>query len=318
MDSFNKAVTYSTPREQIEMLKAKHLLIKNEDLAVQQLTSYGYYNIINGYKEPYIYATENGKFFKDGVSFEQIFSLYLFDHNIRNSIMAAMLDLEESMRTDISDTIAENISTDHNEYLKKIHYQDRSSKFERFSTDGILRSLTDASASGKDPIKYYRDKYGIIPPWILLKGTYFSTLINYFKILKPNEKSDVIQRSFGFNKSNSSLKCVKNFFLDSLFVCLDFRNRAAHGGRIYSFDSSHDKNIECNHEFYACFPAYSEIKELSGITRLDAILTLFQVSDASGILYTAVNEQLARHLETYPQDKEVLESVIHGVIDINP
>ena len=50
MDSFNKAVTYSTPREQIEMLKAKHLLIKNEDLAVQQLTSYGYYNIINGYK----------------------------------------------------------------------------------------------------------------------------------------------------------------------------------------------------------------------------------------------------------------------------
>lgn len=317
MDDLMDAVRYSSPHEQVEKLRNKGLVINNVDYAVHELSVYGYYNIINGYKRPYTHMVNGKRVYNDGVTFEQIHSLFLLDHSIRNSIMAAMLDLEESLRASTADVIGKNISTDHHEYLKKIHYQDRSSRIEKFSTEGILRTLSVNAKSGKDPIRYYSDKYGIIPPWILLKGTYFSTLINYIRILKPEEKSSLIQKMYNFNDQNASMQCTKTFFSSALFVCLDYRNRAAHGGRIYDFDSDHADYFERDNEFYSIFPEISFVKSLSGVGRLLAILSMFTSSNAASILRESANAQISRHLSLFPDDKDVLESLVQTEINVN-
>lgn len=183
----NKEILYSTPEEQIQKLKLKNLIFEDEDFAKAKLAEYGYYNIINSYKAPYMTIVNGKKEYISGTSFEQIYSLFTLDHNLGNSIMSAMLDFEEHLRAATAEVIARNWGTDHNEYLKWEHYRDRSTVKERFSLRGILGTLRQNIMSGKDPIKYYRENYDIVPPWILFKGTYFSTLINLFVYLKERK-----------------------------------------------------------------------------------------------------------------------------------
>lgn len=157
----NKEILYSTPEEQIQKLKLKNLIFEDEDFAKAKLAEYGYYNIINSYKAPYMTIVNGKKEYISGTSFEQIYSLFTLDHNLRNSIMSAMLDFEEHLRAATAEVIARNWGTDHNEYLKWEHYRDRSTVKERFSLRGILGTLRQNIMSGKDPIKYYRENYDI-------------------------------------------------------------------------------------------------------------------------------------------------------------
>ena len=62
--------------------------------------------------------------------------------------------------------------------------------------------------SGKDPIKYYRENYGIIPPWILFGGTYFSTLINLIRLFKNDQKKELIHIMYNLDEESSSSPIV--------------------------------------------------------------------------------------------------------------
>ena len=73
--------------------------------------------------------------------------------------------------------------------------------------------------------------------WILFKGTYFSTPINYIRPFKNKEKSVIISKLYGISQEKITSD-IKQLFSDSLFIFLDYRNMAAHGGRIYNFMST--------------------------------------------------------------------------------
>jgi len=73
---------FSTYEEQIEKLKReKELLIPNEIYAKQMLEKWGYYSLINGYKELFLHAV-SGKY-GYGVTFEEIVALFQFDEKLR-------------------------------------------------------------------------------------------------------------------------------------------------------------------------------------------------------------------------------------------
>ena len=107
-----------------------------------------------------------------------------------------------------AEVIARNWGTDHNEYLKWEHYRDRRVVNERFSLRGILGTLRQNIMSGKVPIKYYRENYGIIPPWILFGGTYFSTLINLIRLFKNDQKKELIHIMYNLDEESSSSPIV--------------------------------------------------------------------------------------------------------------
>lgn len=56
----DKKIVYTTPSQQLELLKKKNLIINDEISALNKIERYGFYNIINSYKEPYT-ETKNGK-----------------------------------------------------------------------------------------------------------------------------------------------------------------------------------------------------------------------------------------------------------------
>lgn len=77
------------------------------------------------------------------------------------------------------------------------------------------------------------EKYGTVPPWILFKSVYFSTIVNYIDQLKTRERRKIVQRIYKLD--NISEDDQLQIMMDTLFIALEYRNMAAHGGRIYNY-----------------------------------------------------------------------------------
>ena len=62
-----KRIEYTTELEQLEKLQKQGLKVDDIETACSYLQIYGYYNIVNSYKEPFIIVDENGiKKYKEG------------------------------------------------------------------------------------------------------------------------------------------------------------------------------------------------------------------------------------------------------------
>ena len=136
-----REISYTTSDEQLSLLVEKGLTIDNEKIAKYNLERYGYYNIINSYKQPFQIKSEKGKVYRPGTTFDQIYSLFIFDHYLRNSVMSAMLDLEEYLRAAVAEILASNFGVDDKKYLQFRNFRDRTPNQTRFSLNGILGTL---------------------------------------------------------------------------------------------------------------------------------------------------------------------------------
>lgn len=306
-----KFIKYTTSEQQISILKGKGLKFDNEKSAAQSLNEYGYYNIINGYKSPYVKIINGEKVYIPGTTFEQIFSLFLLDYNLRNSIIAAMLGFEEHLRAIAADVLAKSFGTDHNEYLNRNNYRDRRVTKQRFCLDGILKTLRKNTLSEKDPIKYYRENYGIVPPWILFKGTYLSTLVNFIRAFKAPQKQALIQKLYPVTLQNSNLPSAKKLLSDTLFMCLEYRNLSAHGGRIYNYIP--DNKLQLSDEIYEIIPKarkqYIGSNLFQGFSQLLFSLSLFNNDKPHTIISDTFHTEINRHCNVFMEDASFLQEI---------
>ncbi|EAE9843430.1 hypothetical protein CDE09_14575, partial [Listeria monocytogenes] len=73
--------------DQIETLKKRGLEITDVNSAKEAILTYNYYNIINGYKQPFIEDSSNGvDKYKKGTNFNDLLDLYNFDRSLRKNI----------------------------------------------------------------------------------------------------------------------------------------------------------------------------------------------------------------------------------------
>lgn len=293
-------IPYSSAETQLQKLKHDGLIIKDDRNALDVLHLYGYSNLIKSYRDPYIIKDSDGhKTYRDGVTFDQIESLYLLDKNLRNAVMASMQDLEEYIKEASAEIIARNFGTHQDDYLMFRNYRDKSSN-PKFSLSSILNKMKDALNSDKDPIRHYRVKHGIVPPWILFKNVYFSTIVNLIKHFKSEQKNQLASTIYDIPQ-NTSLERFKQLMIDTLFICLEYRNLSAHGGRVYNYTP----NSTCR--------AYPDC---SGFNLLLQILADLKYRSPYNYLHKVLNEEVNRHCSIYPQDVTYLGQVLN--LNIRP
>ena len=75
--------------EQVDILKHKGMIIQDEKYAKRVLLRENYF-FLNGYRHLFI-KSEEDKRFKEGVTFEEMYSLFLFDRSFRNVIFKYLL-----------------------------------------------------------------------------------------------------------------------------------------------------------------------------------------------------------------------------------
>lgn len=295
---------YTTVEEQIEKLKKQQLTIIDESAAMAKLSTYGYYNIINGYRDPYITRLYGEKVYNPGVTFEQIFALFTLDHNLRNAVLLSMIDIEEHLRAVVANIVGKDFGIDHHQYLKKNNYRDKKVSDSYFRRDRILKTLFDlAEKSNKEPIQYYRNKYGYVPPWILLKGAYFGTLVNYIRFLKKKQRDILIRELYGDIVSDENEEYYKDLLSDTLFLCLEYRNLAAHGGRVYNFSAKQHLRAD-------------KATAYNGISRLLFALNCFRFKQPYTRLQGAINNSLNEYCHSYPDDIGRLEQALGIHIEV--
>lgn len=302
-----KPQEFTTISQQIELLKSRNLTFKSEESAKQILEVYGYYNIINGYKDFYVEKNNGDERYRDGITFEQIHSLFALDHTIRNQLFITLLDLEEHLRAVTSYVISESFSSDQSEYLKFSNYQNRKTKYKRFSLGSILDKFKHVANSSKEPIRYHRETYGNVPPWVLFKGIYLSDLVNFIRLLKPAEKNSVLHKIYNLPE-DAITDDLKNFFTDTLFMCLEFRNLAAHGGRIYNYNPKSIIRItpESIENLSKLIPNFEHIITTHSIGMLIFAVMIFARKDYVFSLQQIIDQEIKRHCTAYPDDLDYL------------
>lgn len=289
---------YTTAEQQIQKLKSQHLSFDDEKKATTILKTYGYYNIINGYRDPYITREYGNKTYNPDVTFEQIFALFVFDHNIRNAILLSMIDLEEHLKAVVADIISESFGSNHEDYLNKNNYRDKKVNDPKFSRNNILSGMVHvAEHSQAQPIKYYRESKKIIPPWILLKGIYFGTLVNYIRFFKAPQRDRIIKTLYSGQVTETNMGELKDLLSDTLFMCLEYRNLAAHGGRVYNYTPK------------SSIRALSEenTRTKRGLPQLLFALSFFYYSQPYSRLERSLNKSLNDYCHAYMNDIQRIE-----------
>lgn len=297
-------INYSTPEYQVNKLKSQNLIISDESYALQKLSTYGYSNLIKSYRDPYVFTNDTGaKIYMDNTTFEQIESLFLFDKSLRNSVMAAMQDLEEHVKEVAADVIGNAFGTDPADYLNIRNYRDRKKSDSKFSLYNTIKKLNETLRNQNDPIHHYSTKYGTVPPWILFKSIYFSTIITFISKFKPTERAAVASRLYDYETHNLTIEqCVK-LMNDTLYICQEYRNTAAHGGRIYLLST---KSSLRSKEIFG-----KEDTGGTGYGRLLFLLRLLKYQAPYTKLKQSLDLELTKHCSIYPNDSTYLAQALN-------
>lgn len=147
-------------------------------------------------------------------------------------------------------------------------------------------------------------------------GTSFGNLVNFIKLQKGAQKDKIISLAYNMPLSFiQSTEDVKKLFMDTLFVCLDYRNRAAHGGRTYNFQTKSTFRFnQLLHTPLGISEAdYRNGKGVSDLITLTEAIKFMDNKTAYYKLRAAMDYFSKEHCDIYPNDLDYLKDYI--VID---
>lgn len=319
---------FKTIDEQIKILDSRNLSILSEEQARTNLMRYGYYEIVNGYKDIFLEDPQdenNEEIFKEGTTFEILFDLFMFDNELRQAVFSSLTEFELNFRTALAYTMGKYLGVTEQEYMtrenyksgKKVEYRGKT----EYQRDGLLRKFRHIINDDVQPMMHYREAHGHIPPWILLKGTSFGNLVILYKLLKGKLKSEIVSVLYGLDveiiDDNDEFK---ELFSDSLALFLKYRNRAAHSGRIYNYNP--DKTIIRYRNFlHNNRLNISEADYRNGIGQNDirillATLQMLENKEAFYRLYSSLSKESKSINKKYPGFMSDLSNAMNIELDI--
>ncbi len=301
-------IIYTTPSEQLQKLKEQHLIIEDEAFATKALANFGYSNLIKSYREPYMFISDDKKIYRSGITFNRIYSLYFLDKTLRNAVMATMLDLEEYVKEAAANIISNDFGTHPEDYLKFRNYANKRKRKDRFSLAGVLKTMNNTLNTDKNPIHHYQETHGIVPPWILFKSVYFSTITNFIDQFKTAQKNKLVHKLYDLSDLKISEDAARLLMMDTLFTCQEYRNTAAHGGRIYNY------NVHCTLHTEKIWGLDSNNTK-SGFSQLLFLLDLLKYRKPYKYLQTILTDEVNRHCSHFPEDVTYLAQILNVDIE---
>ena len=203
--------------DQIKNLKSIGLSIPDEEYARRFLNDVSYYRLIKGFS---IGLKEKNGHYHDGVSFEQIVSLYLFNAKLRQLLFSKIEIIEINLRTRLSNHICENYGV--------LGYKNPSIMPSEEYHASLMNDVNrEIKRNSRSPfIRNFKDNYenGDIPFYALAETLSFGTLSRLYKNLNTDDKATI-----------ADLYNLKYSYLESWIETIAYvRNLCAHYGRLYN------------------------------------------------------------------------------------
>jgi abortive infection bacteriophage resistance protein len=215
------ASLYTKPQlsvtEQISLLKQEGLPILNEDLACHLLQNISLFRL----KSYISYLRQrNSKKFKPGATFEQAFSLYQFDSELRKMVHAELEKIEVSVRTQLSLIMSETAG---------IFWFTESENFKNKEIHQLLlhNLYKELRRSDEEAFLKFQNTYKneFPPSWMTFEISSFGTLSIIYRYLKSSHARRQFAKFYGLSDP------VMESWLHSIVY---IRNICAHHGRLWN------------------------------------------------------------------------------------
>ncbi len=221
---------FKTLEEQIEILKSKGLIIKDEEYAKEILLRENYF-FLNGYRHPFLKSRDNRVYIK-GTTFEELYSLFLFDRSLRNIIFKNILIIENNIKSIMSYQLSKNYGYKEKDYLNPYNFNYIPEKKKQVNDLlGKMKRQIKTNANQHAATMHYVDTYGYIPLWVLVKVLSFGIVSELFSILKKDEQYAIV------DLYDISIDAFSN----NLSILSNYRNLCAHEDIVY--DNRTQKSI---------------------------------------------------------------------------
>jgi hypothetical protein len=213
---------FKTLDEQIEIFKHKGLVIKDEKYAKEVLLRENYF-FLNGYRHLF-YKSETEKAFIPGTTFEELYSMFLFDRSFRNVLFKYLLVIENNLKSITSYQLSKKYGYKEKDYLKVKNFTQIPER-QRQVNDLIKKMKRQIRINGSQhtATSHYVSHYGYIPLWILVKVLSFGVVSEMVSILKPEDQKD-ISNIYGIETDD---------FINYLPILANYRNLCAHEDILY-------------------------------------------------------------------------------------
>lgn len=209
--------------EQIDILKSRNLVIEDEERAKNILLKENYF-FINGYRHMFLEPNNNKKFI-DGTTFDELYSTFIFDRNMRNIMFKHLLVVENNMKSVISYQLSKKYGYKEKEYLDPKNFTQDSIKVRQVH-DVLAKMKRQIRVNGKQhsATLHYLSNYGYVPMWILVKVLSFGIIAELFSILKYEDQKSIAD-IYKMDVQDLSVY---------LYLLASFRNLCAHEDILYN------------------------------------------------------------------------------------
>ncbi len=276
---------YRTNEDLIEYLSSKGVIISDKSDALQKIERYTYYSIVNTYKS--IFKGEDGNYI-DNVIFDEIYALFEFDKGLKNIILKYCLEIETVIKSIMANQISKVYGV--KEYLNTSNWDSSIDDDIKENLLNKINSEIEKDYNTHTAVTHYIDKYGFVPPFVLVKILTFGVASSYYGLLKQSDRQAIAKY---FKISDKLLKQI----LKNLTT---IRNVAAHSDRLYNYTS----------KFYLSFKLIDKnyiksdnITNLYMVIRcMEKLLTKEQYKDLYNSIIEKI-EKLEKNLNSISIDK---------------
>lgn len=215
--NLQKQQTPMTVEQQINNLKTLNLTIENESYARQFLNDVSYFRFVKAYSLGL--KPKNGNYY-DGVSFNQLVELYLFNSNFRQLLFPQIEKVEINLRCRLANYFSVTYGVLGYKYSGHFSNAQYHAAFLQDIQDEVRRNRRAPF------IKNFQNNYedGDIPFYALVEIFSFGTLSKFFKNMKNTDKKKI-----------ASVYHVNYAYFESWIENIAYvRNLCAHYGRLYN------------------------------------------------------------------------------------
>lgn len=215
-----RSKVFKTLDEQIGILRDKGLIINDEEKAKEILLKENYF-FISGYRH---FFTKQKDKFMNGVTFEELYAMFLFDRKIRNIFFKNLLIIENNIKSIISYELSKKYGFKEKDYLNPDNYTNDTIKIRQ--VHDVLNKVSRQiriNGSQHTATMHYMTNYGYVPLWILVKVLSFGLVTEYYDIFKHKDRM-VIADFYKVDTEELSTY---------LHILANYRNLCAHEDILY-------------------------------------------------------------------------------------
>lgn len=218
---------FKNPDEIISILTTRGMLFSQPTIAKKTLNEINYF-FLKGYQKLLLCENDENKY-KEQCDFNELTNLYFFDKELKALLLEYLLDIEQKIKTAMSNVISSKYGVNDRKYLMKRNFDTNSPYLEK--SLAAIKNQKKIYGEKNTAVKYYKDNYSYIPFYVLSKCLTFGAIKKLYNVMKQVDQSDVCNQILFRNVEKKRISRTKQF----IALIADVRNMCAHDEIVFDF-----------------------------------------------------------------------------------